>query len=94
MAESEPGYNPLKQLPVLPLVNNSSVKSSRFRDLYYGSDIERRTAARAFLAGGYPWEPSFEIDVCRNGVGTDRAMRLTSNAVRIQSFHIALLHFL
>jgi hypothetical protein len=44
------------------------------------------------LAGHYAWEPSFQIDISRNGVGADRAMRLTFNAIRNQSFHIAILY--
>jgi hypothetical protein len=40
------------------------------------------------LASRYARELSFQIDVSRNGVGTDRAMRLTFDAIGDESFHI------
>jgi hypothetical protein len=67
MAELPPGNNPARSTCVL----------SSFRYLYDRGHIQRRTAARALLAGCHARVLSPQVDFGRHCVGTDRAMGQT-----------------
>jgi hypothetical protein len=60
----------------------------RFRDLNYGSDIKRGTAAAALLAGGDAGKLPFEVELRRNRVRANRAMSQPLSMVCNECFHI------
>jgi hypothetical protein len=60
---------------------------SRFRNLYYNSNIQRTGATRTPLAGGYTRVFSAKVDIRRDGVGANRAMNLAQCTILNECFH-------
>ena len=81
MAELTPGNNPARSTGVL----------SSFRYLYDCGHIQRRTAARALLAGCHARVLSPQVDFRGHGMGTDRAMGQTLCVILNEWFHLSCL---
>jgi hypothetical protein len=60
---------------------------SRFRNLYYNSNIQRTAATRTALAGGYTRVFAAKVDVRRDCMGANRAMNLAQCTILNECFH-------